>query len=188
MLKQEKAIRKVLSDDRRTSHFVPMWQDIEVPESIQAALGPLADFTDMLSVDNYVTVSALNPVLYILTNQVLVRKEEDTNLTKDIKTRIQDYLGKKYSSDSELSELLNIASFLDPRFMAEYIQNTYRHKLKWLSQRQTEVAITKIGLPERVQRWEHDCYCCGITSVLQALPPKSTLLLQLSEVTTSESR
>ena len=143
MLKQEKAIRKVLSDDRRTSHFVPMWQDIEVPESIQAALGPLADFTDMLSVDNYVTVSALNPVLYILTNQVLVRKEEDTNLTKDIKTRIQDYLGKKYSSDSELSELLNIASFLDPRFMAEYIQT------------QTEVAITKIGLPERVQRWEH---------------------------------
>ena len=64
-------------------------------ESIQAALGPLADFTDMLSAENFVTVSALNPVLHVLASQVLVRKEQDTNLTKEIKTRTQDYLEKK---------------------------------------------------------------------------------------------
>ena len=131
ILEQEKAIRKVLSDDRKTSHLVPTWQDIDVLESIQAALGPLADFTDMLSAENYVTVSALNPVLHVLTSQVLLRKEEDTSLTKEIKTRVQDYLENKYYSDAELKELLNVASFIDPRFMVEYIGT------------ETEVAIAR---------------------------------------------
>ena len=47
MLEQEKAIRQVLSGYRKTSHLIPTWQDMEVLESVQAAIGPLADFTDM---------------------------------------------------------------------------------------------------------------------------------------------
>lgn len=97
VLEQEKTIRKALRGDRKTSHLVPTWQDIDVLESIQAALGPLADFTDMLSADNFVTMSAILPVLHILQQEVLVEKENDTQLTKDIKARIRTYLEKKYS-------------------------------------------------------------------------------------------
>ena len=32
------------------------WQDVDVLELLEAALGPLADFTDMLSAENFVTV------------------------------------------------------------------------------------------------------------------------------------
>ena len=41
---REKEICKVLSDNRETAHLIPTWQDIDVMESIQAALGPLTDF------------------------------------------------------------------------------------------------------------------------------------------------
>ena len=123
VLEQEKAIRKVLSDDRKTTHLIPTWQDIDVLESIQAALGPLADFTDMLSGENFVTMSTILPVLHILKNEVLKESENDTQLTKDIKGRILTSMEDKYS-DPDVSGLLNVACFLDPRFITEYISSS----------------------------------------------------------------
>ena len=43
------AIRCVLVQDRKHSHLNPTWQDVSVLESINAAMKPLADFTDVLS-------------------------------------------------------------------------------------------------------------------------------------------
>lgn len=84
VLEQEKLICKVLSEeDRKTSHLIPTWQDIDVLESIEAALGPLANVTDMLSAENFV-MSAILPVLHILRCDVLMEAENDTQLTKDI--------------------------------------------------------------------------------------------------------
>lgn len=123
VLEQEQAIRQVLSGDRKTSHLVPTWQDIEVLESLKAAIGPLADFTDMLSGEQRVTVSAVKAVLHILKTEVLAVSTDDTTLTGDIKSRILDYIEAKYS-DSRLSGLLDVASFLDPRFMKDYIDST----------------------------------------------------------------
>ena len=102
-LEQEKAVCKVLGDDRKTSHLIPTWQDINVLESVNGALGPLRDFTDTLSAENYVTLSALNPVLHILKSEVLVDKDEDTQLTKDMKNHIQSYLKNEYS-DTDLCQ------------------------------------------------------------------------------------
>lgn len=48
-LEQEPAIRRVLSQDRKASHLVPTWQDVDILESVVKALEPVADFTDMLS-------------------------------------------------------------------------------------------------------------------------------------------
>ena len=70
VLEQEKAIRKVLGGDRKTSHLVPTWQDLDVLQSINAALNPLDDFTDMLSAKGNVSVSAILPVLKILHKDV----------------------------------------------------------------------------------------------------------------------
>ena len=121
ILEQQKAIHRVLHDDRKYRHLVPTWQDVDVLESLDAALGTLSDFTDMLSAENYVTVSAILPVIHhILKKEVLNISNDDTQLTKDIKTRILSYLEQKYT-DVEISELLNLATFLDPRFITEYI-------------------------------------------------------------------
>ena len=51
---------------------------------------------------------------------MLCESSDDTSLTADIKMKILDYLQAKYS-DSITCELLNITSYLDPRFMVSYI-------------------------------------------------------------------
>ena len=123
VLEQEKAIRQVVSTDRRTSHLTPTWQDIDVLQSVHSAIKDLADFTDTLSGEDQVTLSALKAVLYLLKNQVLVESTTDTTLTKDIKRRILAYFNGKYS-ESETLELINLASFLDPRFITDYIEES----------------------------------------------------------------
>lgn len=120
ILEQETAIRQVLVGDRKTTHLVPTWQDVEVLESVQSAIKPLADFTDMLSGEKCVTLSSLRPVLHIFKTDVLAESDENTTLTADIKRRILEYMEDKYQDD-RISELLDIASFLDPRFVGDYL-------------------------------------------------------------------
>ena len=52
LLEQEPAVRAVLEADRKTSHLIPTWQDIDVLQS----LSPISDLTDFLSGENHVTV------------------------------------------------------------------------------------------------------------------------------------
>ena len=66
VLEQSKALSQVLSEDKKTRHLVPTWQDTDVLESINNALGPLQEFTDALSGEAYVSVSYLKPVLHLL--------------------------------------------------------------------------------------------------------------------------
>ena len=84
VLEQEKAIRQVVSTDRKTCHLIPTWQDINVLQSVHSAIKSLADFTDMLSGEDGVTLSALKAVFHILKNDVLVKSSVDTMVTKDI--------------------------------------------------------------------------------------------------------
>ena len=119
ILEQEKALRQVLSMDRKTAHLVPTWQDLEVLESINKALASLADFTDILSGEKYVTFSALIPLLKHIIDDVL-QHDEDKTLTTDIKQQTITYMQDKYE-DTSLKELLYTASLLDPRFKTEYI-------------------------------------------------------------------
>ena len=123
ILEQEKAIRQVVGTDRKTCHLVLTWQDIDVLQSVHSAVKDLADFTDMLSGEDRVTLSSLRAVLHILKNKVLVESPVDTTLTKDIKRRILTYLEGKYSN-VETSEIMDLSSFLDPRFITDYIINS----------------------------------------------------------------
>lgn len=122
VLEQEKAISKVLSADRKTRHLAPSWQDIEVLESIHKALNPLVEFTDALSGETHVSVSCVKPVLQLFNKEVLKPGEDDTELTKAIKTTITTYLNEKYD-DAATDDLLNMASLVDPRFKTRYIQD-----------------------------------------------------------------
>lgn len=60
MLQHDGALsrRRVLVEDRKHGHLNPTWQDVSVLESINAAMKPLADFTDVLSVEKYFIVSS----------------------------------------------------------------------------------------------------------------------------------
>ena len=49
ILEQDAAIHMVLSDDRKTTHLIPIWQDTMVLESVNAAHSPVAEFTDFKS-------------------------------------------------------------------------------------------------------------------------------------------
>ena len=62
-LKTHKQIRQGL-DHSDTSHLVPTWQDIEVLQALDTALAPLAELTDLLSGDQYITISCVKPLLH----------------------------------------------------------------------------------------------------------------------------
>ncbi|KAK0132046.1 Zinc finger BED domain-containing protein 1 [Merluccius polli] len=115
LLEQEKAITQVLAADRSTRHL-----DIDVLDAVSKALGPLLDFTDALSSENYVTVSFLRPILHLFSSELLQEKDEDADLTKTIKKSVLDYVMAKYS-DPEVADLINMASFLDPRFRTQHL-------------------------------------------------------------------
>lgn len=119
-LEQEKAITRVLGADKKTRHLVPTWQDLEVLEATNKAVKPLQDFTDALSGESYVSVSCIKPVLHLFKTSLLLPEEEDLELTKTIKANIMRYLESKYC-DLEKEELLDMATLLDPRFRATYI-------------------------------------------------------------------
>ena len=58
--------------------------------------------------------------MHLFRTKLLAESDEDTELTKSIKARVLSYLEDKYADPSS-SELLNVACFLDPRFVKEYI-------------------------------------------------------------------
>ena len=95
VLEQMPAIKRVL-DNRTNEHLIPTRQDISVLESVNAALKPVAEFTDLLSGETYVTVSSVKPVLKLLTENVLSPAAEDTSLTKEIKKKMCAVLEEKY--------------------------------------------------------------------------------------------
>ncbi|KAL0147157.1 hypothetical protein M9458_057681, partial [Cirrhinus mrigala] len=79
-----------------------------------------AGLNTSLKLLTYVTISFVKPVLHILKSRVLAEEEDDVELTKTIKTSILRYLKEKYS-DPITEDLLDTASFVDPRFKATYI-------------------------------------------------------------------
>ena len=78
--------------------------------------------TDALSGEHCVTVSAVKPLLNHLLEKVLVAEDDDTDLTKEMKERIKVDLEVRYL-DSEFDHLLELSSFLDPRFKLNYVNN-----------------------------------------------------------------
>jgi len=76
--------------------------------------------TEKLAAEECVTVSAVKPMPSYLTEKVLVAENDDTNLTKEMKRRIKDDLEARYEN-SGINFLLELSSFLDPRFKLNYV-------------------------------------------------------------------
>ena len=97
LMEQMEAIRVVLASDRKSSHLLPLWQDCDVLDSITGALKALKEMTDVLAGEKGVTVSAVKPIVHYITTEVLVAKDEDTDLTKEMKECMKVDLELRYS-------------------------------------------------------------------------------------------
>ena len=58
--------------------------------------------------------------LYSVSTKSLALEDDDTPLTKALNTEIIKDIQRRYSG-SKIVELLDVASFLDPRFKTQYI-------------------------------------------------------------------
>ncbi|XP_034076583.1 zinc finger BED domain-containing protein 4-like isoform X3 [Gymnodraco acuticeps] len=96
VLEQEKAISEILKADKKTRCLVPGYNEKDVMESVVKALGPLRDFTDALSGEDYVSVSYVKPVLHLFKEHLLKADDDDTDLSGEMKMTILNYLTDKY--------------------------------------------------------------------------------------------
>ena len=155
VLEQEPAIRQVLISDRKTAHLIPTWQDIYVLESLNKALSPLADLTDIISGEDYVRISTLKPLMHHITSEALSIGDGDTQLTKDIKEKAKSYLVRKYS-DPDINQLLDLATFMDPRFRMDYTKATDVNAVKARVVKEAVEEATASGLLEQQSQEEPD--------------------------------
>lgn len=143
VLEQQRAISDVLSANRKSRHLVPSWQDLDVLESINQALQPLQEFTDALSGESYVSVSYVKPVLHLMNTSVLAAKEEDSDLTKSIKMKILDYMN---NDNPATQELLDMTSFMDPRFKVGYISSDKVSDISARVMSEIEATVSKVNV------------------------------------------
>ncbi|RXN22442.1 zinc finger BED domain-containing 1-like protein [Labeo rohita] len=109
--------------DRSTWHLMPKDTDITVLEKLSQLLCPLLDFTDVLASEKQVTLTSLNPVLEHNNNEILQDQEEDCALTKQMKAVIREDLLMQRRYPEEIKNVLNISSFVDPRFKGSFAEN-----------------------------------------------------------------
>lgn len=93
------------------------------------APSPVRDFTDALSGEDYVNVSYVKPVLRLLNVNILNLNDDDTELTKPMKTTILDYLTDKYQ-DPTTDYLFDMLLLVDPRFKTQYIYSDKTQKIQ----------------------------------------------------------
>ena len=113
IMEQQEPIRIVLASNRRTAHLVTTSQVMGVLESVEVVLSPLREFTDLLSDEKKVTVSAILPPLHYIQNTILANKPGESNL-KDLESRYSE----------EITHFLCVCTFLNPRFYLTQESNT----------------------------------------------------------------
>lgn len=121
ILEQVQAIKRVLAQDN-SCRLLPQftWQDISVLGVVNSGLEPVAEFIDILSGDNYVTVSSLLPIVTHL-GGVLEESEEDAKLTADLKRVILEQMEGKYGNNAT-QRMMRKATLLDPRYGGDHMK------------------------------------------------------------------
>lgn len=155
VLEQLPAIERVFADDqsRRTLPNLT-WQDIAILEAVKDGLKPVAEFTDILSAENYVTVSSLLPVLLLMAD-ILKEEEADVKMVSEIKKGILEKLESKY--DDNTLQLMRKATILDPRYKGDHIECEQLDVVK--SQLEVEMVASwnnKIKPPVRIGAEEEE--------------------------------
>lgn len=88
ILEQQQAICAVLSNDRKNWSKIPNDAEFTNLETAVAVLGPLSIFTDALSGEKWVNVSAVRPLLKHILNTLLSPFDDEIALAKEMKLAI----------------------------------------------------------------------------------------------------
>lgn len=147
IVEQQEAIRLVLATDRKLSHLIPNWQDFDVMDSILAALAPLRDMTDLLSGESHITISAVRPLIQHLSSTILSHKDGDSTLTREIKTRVNNDLQRRYSSD-EINQLISVCSVIDPRFKLSSLDSSEHTSIKECIKEEMDALSSDVSVQE----------------------------------------
>ena len=115
ILEQQQALSAVLAEDRKNWHRMPTDPELSVLETIHDILKPLSFLTDALAGEKEVTASVVLPVLKHIKKKLAVDYDKDSTLAKGVKETIWSDLESRYM-ETGVSEVLDFASFLDPRF------------------------------------------------------------------------
>ncbi|XP_062923842.1 E3 SUMO-protein ligase ZBED1-like [Mobula hypostoma] len=121
-LEQQDAIRAVLAHDRKICRLVPTWQDIDVLESIVSVLRPFREMTEALSSEKFIAISAINPLIKHICNDLVREEQEELTLGFLMRMRIKRDLEIRYG-DPELVHFLDKVTFIDPRFGPTCVDN-----------------------------------------------------------------
>ena len=121
IVEQQQAVSAVLAEDRKNWYRMPTDAEFSTLESIVEVLKPLSFLTDALSGEKQVTASAVVPIMKHVRSK-LSPAANDSQLVTEMKQTIWNDLEPRYS-DPEVSEMLDAASFLDPRFKDQHLQN-----------------------------------------------------------------
>ena len=119
IIEQQQAMCAVLASDHKHWHKMPSDAEFATLEAVCAVLEPLSNFTDALSGEKHVTVSAVHPLLDHILTSIVSFSSDDCTVVKEMKTIICEDLSSRYSAHS--IHLLDKCSYLDPRFRSKYI-------------------------------------------------------------------
>ena len=120
IIEQQQAICAVLADDRKNWYRMPSDTDFSTLEAVASVFKPLYVFTDALSAEKCITVSAIRPLLSHILNELLAVSPGDSTFVKDLKEAISDKLQAQYLHQN-VAMILDVCSFLDPRFRIGYL-------------------------------------------------------------------
>ncbi|KAI4830840.1 hypothetical protein KUCAC02_002446 [Chaenocephalus aceratus] len=115
----EQAVSAVLAEDRKKWHLMPRDTDMTTLEIVRDVLAPLSDFTDALSGEKETTISSVLPLMWKI-RACTEDEEGDRPLALEMKHRLREYFEKRYN-EHDLKMMLNISTFLDPRFTSTFV-------------------------------------------------------------------
>jgi len=119
IVEQQQAICSVLAEDRKHWNKMPSDGNFANLEDMVKVLHPLSIFTDALSGEKHVTISAVRPLLDHILKKIVDVQPSDRPMVKQMKEKISEDLSNRYSSLA--TSLLDKCSFLDPRFRCKFV-------------------------------------------------------------------
>ena len=121
VIEQQQAISAVLAEDRKYWYAMPTDDELHVLETVVEVLKDVFFLTDALSGETDVTASSLRCITMHLMSK-LSPCSSDNRIAANMKQAMRDDLEGRYDLP-KVSEVLDICSFLDPRFKTRYLED-----------------------------------------------------------------
>ena len=113
----------------RKLDLMPSDEEFTNMEQFLEVMRPLFEITEALGAQKWVTVSTIRPLLHQLFNKFLKSMPSESRLAKLRKQKMQHNLINQYTGS--IVDLLNVATFLDPRFRTLKFLGEEKDEVVW---------------------------------------------------------